>query len=117
MAIDPVCGMTVDEKTAPASAVHNGTRYYFCAPGCKRTFEKDPEAVLKGGARGMGHAPGPIVTMTPLRAKAADQRPGKNQITEAGENPGPKNPNQRKARALIGRQNEPRVWGGPRGSP
>src|SRR5256712_5505748 len=84
MAIDPVCGMTVDEKTAPASAVHNGTRYYFCAPGCKRTFEKDPEAVLKGGSRGMGHAPVPIVTMTPLRAKAADQRPGKNQITEAG---------------------------------
>src|SRR2546427_7086842 len=84
MPIDPVCGMTVDEQTAPASAVHNGTRYYFCAPGCKRTFEKDPEAVLKGGSRGMGHAPVPIVTMTPLRAKAADQRPGKNQITEAG---------------------------------
>jgi len=49
MPIDPVCGMTVDEQTAPATAVHNGTTYYFCAPGCKRTFEKDPEAVLKGG--------------------------------------------------------------------
>src|SRR5947208_8678836 len=47
MAIDPVCGMTVDEKTAPATAVHNGTTYYFCAPGCKRTFEKDPAAVLR----------------------------------------------------------------------
>ena len=38
MPIDPVCGMTVDEQTAPATAVHNGTTYYFCAPGCKRTF-------------------------------------------------------------------------------
>src|SRR2546427_3922643 len=57
MAIDPVCGMTVDEQTAPATAVHNGTTYYFCAPGCKRTFEKDPDAVLKGGPPGMGHAP------------------------------------------------------------
>src|SRR5437016_9459583 len=57
MPIDPVCGMTVDEQTAPASAVHHGTTYYFCAPGCKRTFEKDPEAVLKGGSRGMGLAP------------------------------------------------------------
>src|SRR5712692_6982833 len=72
MAIDPVCGMTVDEQTAPARAVHNGTTYYFCAPGCKRTFEKDPEAVLKSGPRGMGHAPvRPVqmVSMTPMRAK------------------------------------------------
>src|SRR2546427_840689 len=68
MPIDPVCGMTVDEQTAPATAVHNGTTYYFCAPGCKRTFEKDPDAVLKGGPPGMGHAP---VQMMPLRPKPA----------------------------------------------
>src|SRR5437867_3097805 len=74
MPIDPVCGMTVDEKTAPATAVHNGTTYYFCAPGCKRTFEKDPEAVLKGGSRGIGHAPVPIVTMTPPKAKPAESK-------------------------------------------
>jgi len=66
--------MTVDEQTAPASAVHNGTRYYFCAPGCKRTFEKDPEAVLKGGSRGMGHAPAQPVTMMPSRAKPAQTK-------------------------------------------
>jgi len=84
MAIDPVCGMTVDEKTAPASAVHNGTRYYFCAPGCKRTFEKDPEAVLRGGPKGMGQQAVQMATMMPPKAKAADQRRGKNQITEAG---------------------------------
>src|SRR5437879_240375 len=75
MAIDPVCGMTVDEKTAPATAVHNGTPYYFCAPGCKRTFEKDPEAVLKGGPPGMGHAPAQMVTMTPMRQKPAPAAP------------------------------------------
>jgi len=74
MPIDPVCGMTVDEQTAPASAVHNGTRYYFCAPGCKRTFEKDPEAVLKGGSRGMGHAPAHPGTMMPSRAKPAQTK-------------------------------------------
>src|SRR5712692_7731867 len=72
MPIDPVCGMTVDEQTAPATAVHNGTTYYFCAPGCKRTFEKDPEAVLKGRSRGMGHAP---VQMMPLRPKPAPAAP------------------------------------------
>jgi len=53
----------VDEQTAPAKAVYNGTTYYFCAPGCKRTFEKDPEAVLKGGPPGMGHAPAQMMPM------------------------------------------------------
>src|SRR5207245_7168914 len=75
MAIDPVCGMTVDEQTAPATAVHNGTTYYFCAPGCKRTFEKDPDAVHKGGPRGLGHAPAQMVTMTPMRPKPAPAAP------------------------------------------
>src|SRR5438093_4409523 len=75
MAIDPVCGMTVDEQTAPATAVHNGTTYYFCAPGCKRTFEKNPDAVLKGGHKGMGHAPAQMVTMTPMRTKPAPAPP------------------------------------------
>src|SRR3989338_2777058 len=74
MAIDPVCGMAVDEQKAPSTAVHNGATYYFCAPGCKRTFEKDPAAVLTGGPRGMGSPMGPpsvqMVTMMPSRTKA-----------------------------------------------
>src|SRR6266508_696811 len=75
MAIDPVCGMTVDEQTAPATAVHNGTTYYFCAPGCKRTFEKNPDAVLKGWPKGMGHASAQMVTMTPMRPKPVPAAP------------------------------------------
>src|SRR5512132_3840956 len=71
MAIDPVCGMTVDEQKAPASAVYNGATYYFCAPGCKRTFEKDPAAILKGGQKGMGEPPVQMVMM-PMRAKPAE---------------------------------------------
>ncbi len=43
MAKDPVCGMDVDEKTAPAKSEYNGKTYYFCAPGCKREFDKNPE--------------------------------------------------------------------------
>lgn len=80
MAIDPVCGMTVDEQTAPATSVHNGTTYYFCAPGCKRTFEKDPEAVLKAGkgkdlqsVPGMGHAPVPMMPLRPKHAAGPSQ--------------------------------------------
>lgn len=47
MAIDVVCGMTVDEKKAPAKSEYKGTTYYFCAPGCKKAFEKDPGKYLK----------------------------------------------------------------------
>jgi YHS domain-containing protein len=46
MAIDPVCKMTVDEKTAPATSEYKGTTYYFCAMGCKKAFDKDPEKYL-----------------------------------------------------------------------
>jgi YHS domain-containing protein len=38
--------MTVDEKSAKWTSEHGGQRYYFCAPGCKRLFDKDPEKWL-----------------------------------------------------------------------
>ena len=53
-AIDPVCGMQVDEEKAAATSVYKGTTYYFCAPGCKRSFDEDPEKYLHGGPEG-GH--------------------------------------------------------------
>ncbi|MBM3156136.1 MAG: heavy metal translocating P-type ATPase [Chloroflexi bacterium] len=37
MAIDPICGMEVDEKTA-LSVEHEGKTYYFCSPGCRDKF-------------------------------------------------------------------------------
>lgn len=43
MAIDPVCKMTVDEKTAKFKSEYKGKTYYFCAPGCKKAFEENPE--------------------------------------------------------------------------
>jgi len=42
MAIDPICKMTVDEKTAKFTSEYKGKKYYFCAPGCKKKFEADP---------------------------------------------------------------------------
>ncbi len=43
MAIDPVCKMNVDERTTQYKAEHKGKVYYFCAPGCKKAFEENPE--------------------------------------------------------------------------
>jgi len=46
MAIDPICKMTVDEKTAKLKSVYKGKMYYFCAPGCQKAFEENPEKYL-----------------------------------------------------------------------
>ncbi len=42
MVKDPVCGMTIDEKTAAATSEYKGQTIYFCAPGCKKKFDQDP---------------------------------------------------------------------------
>ena len=47
MAIDPVCKMNVDEKDAKYTSDYKGQKYYFCAQGCKISFEKEPEKYLK----------------------------------------------------------------------
>ena len=46
MATDPVCKMEVDEKTAAAKSEHKGKTHYFCAPGCKKAFDENPEKYL-----------------------------------------------------------------------
>jgi len=46
-ATDVVCGMQVDEEQAEASGLtseYGGQTYYFCSPGCKQTFDQNPEA-------------------------------------------------------------------------
>lgn len=45
--IDPVCMMTVDPETAQWKSEFSGKTYYFCAPSCKRAFDKAPTAYVK----------------------------------------------------------------------
>lgn len=52
MATDPVCNMNVDEGSAAATSSYNGTTYYFCAEGCKTSFENEPEKYVKGTGTG-----------------------------------------------------------------
>ena len=49
MAIDPICGMTVDQATA-RSAERDGQTFYFCGEGCRRKF-----LAGEGGARHARH--------------------------------------------------------------
>jgi len=46
MAIDPVCKMKVDEKKAAAVSEYQGKKYFFCAVGCKKAFDADPQKYL-----------------------------------------------------------------------
>jgi xanthine dehydrogenase accessory factor len=45
-AVDPVCGMTVAVGPGTPQAEHDGTTYWFCCPGCRSRFVKDPVAFL-----------------------------------------------------------------------
>ncbi len=47
MAIDPVCGMEVNERTAPARQEHKGKTYYFCSEDCRDQFVESPDRYLK----------------------------------------------------------------------
>jgi len=59
MAIDPVCGMQVDERTAAGSSVFEGGNYYFCCAGCKKKFDANPSAYVRPtpavDTKGSGH--------------------------------------------------------------
>ena len=57
MVRDPVCGMEVDPKTAAGKSDYKGQTYYFCSPGCKKTFDKNPEKyVVKQDSSDSSHS-------------------------------------------------------------
>ncbi|MEX2286395.1 MAG: heavy metal translocating P-type ATPase [Planctomycetaceae bacterium] len=66
MAIDPVCGMQVDEKTA-LSAVRDGQTYYFCCPHCRDKFL----GVAPQSSHGHHGEPGQLVSLGAPPARAA----------------------------------------------
>ncbi|MGE0811373.1 MAG: heavy metal translocating P-type ATPase [Immundisolibacter sp.] len=67
-AVDPVCGMSVDEARAAATVAHGGRTYFFCGTRCRDRFVADPAAFLTPAGADAGppssvshcsqHAPG-----------------------------------------------------------
>ena len=49
MAKDPVCHMDVEPAKAAAQSNYKDQTYYFCAVGCKREFDREPEKYLVAG--------------------------------------------------------------------
>jgi YHS domain-containing protein len=52
---DPVCGMDVDPATAAGKSEYKGQTYYFCSPGCKKSFDTDPEKYISKSHEHSGH--------------------------------------------------------------
>jgi YHS domain-containing protein len=44
--ICPVMGNEVKDPEKAAKSVYEGKTYYFCCPGCKEPFDKDPEKYI-----------------------------------------------------------------------
>lgn len=51
--LDPVCGMSVDPKSAPAQITYDGKPYFFCSLHCLKKFEADPQPYLAGKTESM----------------------------------------------------------------
>ena len=45
--VDPVCGMTIDPKTAEAKYAYKGKTYYFCSKDDQETFVKTPDKFVE----------------------------------------------------------------------
>ena len=84
MAIDPICGMTVDERTA-VSAVRDGVTAYFCSAGCRARFLGEPPQAESPccGSR-------PRSAPTPARADAVYTCPMHPEVEQIGPGACPK---------------------------
>jgi Cu+-exporting ATPase len=96
VAIDPICGMTVDEATA-ISAERDGQRYYFCCEHCRKKFLAGQTGPPAGHGPSAGHgqllslemprpaspaastppaAAGPATYTCPMHPEIEQDRPG-----------------------------------------
>src|SRR6266404_1194237 len=64
MALDPVCGMTVDPARAAGQVEYEGTTYYFCSKGCAAKFTADPKKYLSGTRESMA---APLLAISGLK--------------------------------------------------
>jgi P-type Cu+ transporter len=74
---DPVCGMTVDPKTAKYSQTRDGVRYFFCSAGCHDKFNADPTRYLTAYiAAPKPAAPKGVIYTCPMHPQIRRSEPG-----------------------------------------
>ena len=72
---DPVCGMTVTEKSAHAHT-HSGHSYYFCSAGCKTKFAADPQKYLAPPPASPAPAVAGAIYTCPMHPEVRQDHPG-----------------------------------------
>ena len=82
MAIDPVCGMTVEPAKAAGSVVHGGETFHFCSRHCLESFKADPAKYLAKSA--------PQAAVPAARAAAQYTCPMHPEIVQVGPGSCPK---------------------------
>ncbi len=74
LALDPVCGMSVEPARARGSVEHAGQTYYFCSSHCVEKFRAQPDRYL-GAAKPPAHSHVvsimPAAQALPVKEKAA----------------------------------------------
>ena len=50
MAIDPVCGMKMDDKTTEFQSMFARKKYFFCSEDCRSEFEDRPDEYVEVAA-------------------------------------------------------------------
>ena len=74
--IDPVCGMTVDPKTAKHKADHKGQVYYFCSAGCKTKFQANPAKYLDADTSAPESMVAGTIYTCPMHPEIRQEGPG-----------------------------------------
>ena len=75
LAIDPVCGMTVDPHAGKPTHAYHGHTYHFCSPGCQAKFAADPERYLNKEDEPEPAPPGTLYTC-PMHPEIVQEGPG-----------------------------------------
>ena len=76
MAVDPVCGMTVNPHTAKYRAEYEGRPTYFCSAGCKVKFQTDPKRYLEPDASAAPPVPEGAIYTCPMHPEIRQVGPG-----------------------------------------
>lgn len=74
---DPVCGMSVDPKTAKGgTSEFKGESYFFCNPKCKSKFDQNPSQYVSGANSPSKPAPTDVEYTCPMHPEIRQIGPG-----------------------------------------
>ncbi|MBB5047389.1 Cu+-exporting ATPase [Rhodopseudomonas rhenobacensis] len=77
LAIDPVCGMSVDSNAGKPTFDYHGITYHFCCNGCRSKFAADPESYLdKSKAKPQPEVPEGTIYTCPMDPQIRQVGPG-----------------------------------------